>query len=189
MFLKSIFGKKTEDEAPKSLDFGEGLDDDPIEEETSSASGPSGGLYEEEEEEIELTEDDKILTEMNIRARAYEIYNRRKLKTIEQRLSGLDRDIFRVLPALVHLNTKGLPGYIEDRSRVPGGIWNYRVRKDMIDILKRMFPDADYRPLSLRKVGVKNQIYSLSAMGSLATIAQTEKRDFDILVCVKTDKI
>ncbi|MBT3352331.1 MAG: hypothetical protein HOC91_10005 [Nitrospinaceae bacterium] len=189
MFLKSIFGKKTEDEAPKSLDFGEGLDDDPIEEETSSASGPSGGLYEEEEEEIELTEDDKILTEMNIRARAYEIYNRRKLKTIEQRLSGLDRDIFRVLPALVHLNTKGLPGYIEDRSRVPGGIWNYRVRKDMIDILKRMFPDADYRPLSLRKVGVKNQIYSLSAMGSLATIAQTAKSDFDIWVCVKTDKI
>ena len=189
MFLKSIFGKKPGASAPKSLDFSEGLDDAPIEEETSPSNGSASGLYEEKEPERELTEDDKILTEMNIRARAYEIYNRRKLKTIEQRLNGLDRDIFRVLPSLVHLNTKGLPGYIEDRSRVPGGIWNYRVSKDMVDMLKKMFPDADYRPLSLRKVGVKNQIYSLSAMGSLATIAQTAKSDFDIWVCVKTEKI
>ena len=102
-----------------------------------------------EEAEEDLLEDDRILKEMNIRARAYETYNRRKLKTIEQRLNGLDRDIFRVLPALVHLNTKGLPGYIEPRDRVPGGIWNYRVRKDTVDMLKKMFPDADYPPNTL----------------------------------------
>jgi hypothetical protein len=147
MIFKALFGKKTE-EAPGSLDFSGGLDDEPAGEEipaSSASRGPSEEEFEEEPSEEQLSEDDRILTEMNVRARAYESYNRRKVKTIEERLNGLDRDIFRVLPALVHLNTKGLPGYIEERKRVPGGIWNYRVSKDTIDILKKMFPDADYR--------------------------------------------
>lgn len=190
MIFKALFGKKSEDEAPpqESFDSGDGWAEEP-DPAPAAAKEPAEDYRDDDIEEEEETEDDKILREMNLRARTYELYNRRKIKTIEERLSGFDKDIFRVIPALVHLNTKGLPGYIEERPRVPGGIWNYRVRKDTIDILKRMFPDADYRPLSLRKVGVKNQIYSLSAMGSLATIAQTAKSDFDIWVCVKKDKI
>ncbi|MFC1491589.1 class I adenylate cyclase [Nitrospinota bacterium] len=188
MIFKALFGKKSEDEAPpQSFDSEESAWGDDRDSSPAAAKDPIDDY--DEDAEVEESEDDNILREMNLRARAYELYNRRKLKTIEERLTGFDKDIFRVLPALVHLNTKGLPGHIEERERVPGGIWNYRVRKDTIDILKRMFPDADYRPLSLRKVGVKNQIYSLSAMGSLATIAQTAKSDFDIWVCVKKDKI
>lgn len=189
MILKALFGRKSKNKGPANGGIPES-DENPgaPAEDLSLDEGPGEEMAAEEAEE-DLLEDDRILKEMNIRARAYETYNRRKLKTIEQRLNGLDRDIFRVLPALIHLNTKGLPGYIEPRDRVPGGIWNYRVRKDTVDMLKKMFPDADYRPLSLRKVGVKNQIYSLSAMGSLASIAQTSKSDFDLWVCVKKDKI
>jgi hypothetical protein len=166
MIFKALFGKKSEDEAPpqESFDSEDGWAEEP--DPAPAAAKDPAEDYRDDDIDEEESEDDKILGEMNLRARAYEFYNRRKLKTIEERLSGFDKDIFRVLPALVHLNTKGLPGYIEERPRVPGGIWNYRVHKDTIDILKRMFPDADYRPLSLRKVGVKNQIYSLSAMGS-----------------------
>jgi len=195
MIFNALFGRKSKEEDPLPLDS-EGDPDSPIEdapmEDASGSEDPAGDTEDSpdaDKEAQEKDQQDRILREMNLRARTYEKYNQRKLRTIEERLIGLDRDIFRILPALVHLNSKGLPGYIEERERVPGGIWNHRVRKDIIDFLKKMFPDADYRPLSLRKVGVKNQIYSLSAMGSLATIAQTSKSDFDIWVCVKKEKI
>ena len=121
MIFKALFGRKSEDKEPESLDFGSDFPEERDGEDSSFSEEPAESLYEkesEEESEEDLSEDDKILGEMNVRARAYEIYNRRKIKTIEERLHGLDRDIFRILPALVHLNTKGLPGFIEERKRV-----------------------------------------------------------------------
>lgn len=175
MFFESLLGRKSRDKT--KVERTEAEEFEPPSEEAPSASTDSADA------------DKDAIRQMNARASAYEDYNRRKIYTIEARLGDLDRDILRLLPALIHLNLDGLPGYIAEQPQAPGGIWNFRVKKDLADLLRKHFPNVHFTPLSLRRPGQKNQIYSLAAMGSLGTIAQTGKSDFDIWVCVKKAKM
>jgi len=65
------------------------------------------------------SQDLKILNGIKARARAFPDYNTRKIATISSKLNDLDKEIFSVLPALVHLNLPELPGFISDNDLVP----------------------------------------------------------------------
>ena len=93
-----------------------------------------------------------------------------------------------ILPSLVHLNLPGVPGYIEDPQQVPDGVLDFKPEDDIPRRIERQIPSANVTLADFARRGGSSPIYSLAAMGSLATIAQTSKSDFDIWVCVKKEE-
>ncbi|MEE9275652.1 MAG: class I adenylate cyclase, partial [bacterium] len=162
MILKGLFGAK---ENPDDW-----FDDEEGEASSSLSTSP------EETAEIRA---------MAVRAEAFSAYNARKINTIISKLGPLDDEIFQMLPALVHLNLPELPGYIEDEDRVPTGIVNYRVEPDILRLIQKNFSGAKAAAHTPPPMPGRGVIYSLAVMGSLATIAQTAKSDFDIWVCIE----
>ena len=128
--------------------------------------------------------DQKVITGISIRARAYVEYNQRKIVTILSKLNDLDKQIFTILPSLVHLNLPGIPGYVDDPEMVPDGVLDFKHDGDIPRRIEMQIPTANVTQADFRNRTGSCPIYSLSAMGSLATIAQTSKSDFDIWVCV-----
>ena len=172
MALKKFFGKKSGDD----FDY-----EDDILGAPTSTSDEGGGV----QDSYELNpEDQEIVRSITIRSRAYTDYNKRKVSTILSKLHDLDKQIFTMLPALVHLNEPGLPGYIEDPDQVPEGVIDYKPSEDLPRRIERLIQGATINVNHFQRPTGTCPIYSLSAMGSLATIAQTSKSDFDIWVCV-----
>lgn len=171
MALKNFFGKK------KNEDDWDYEDDILGTSEAANTSEPIAPITPEEQE---------MIRGVAVRARAYADYNKRKISTIFSKLNDLDKQILLILPSLVHLNLPGLPGYLDDPERVPDGILDFKPDDDIPRRIEREIPAANVtiRDFNLRAKR-KAPIYTLAAMGSLATIAQTSKSDFDIWVCVK----
>ncbi|OGL62067.1 MAG: hypothetical protein A3J27_07315 [Candidatus Tectomicrobia bacterium RIFCSPLOWO2_12_FULL_69_37] len=129
--------------------------------------------------------DQDVAQAMRVRARGFSDFNKRKIATIISKLRDLDQEIFQMLPALVHLNVEGMPGFVPEGERCHGGIADFQINQDLLRILQRHFANSKLGPQNVRAAKAKERIiYSLSSMGSLATIAQTPKSDFDIWVCV-----
>ncbi|MEK6712036.1 MAG: class I adenylate cyclase [Nitrospinota bacterium] len=157
MIFKNLFGKRSEEDI-------------------------LGYLGDEESGSSDIS--DPEVQAMRVRARGFSAFNKRKIATILSKLRDLDQDIFRMLPFLVHLNVEGLPGYVAEAGRQHGGIADCQVDPDTFRLLQRHFPDAKLSPQTIRPPKAKDRIiHSLASMGSLATIAQTAKSDFDIWVC------
>lgn len=129
--------------------------------------------------------DQLIVQAMKIRAKGFADFNKRKIATILAKIRDLDQEIFQILPALVHLNVEGLPGFVPEDERHHGGIADYQIGAEVFRLLQRHFPSSKLTPQAVRPRQAKERIiYSLASMGSLATIAHTPKSDFDIWVCV-----
>jgi len=128
--------------------------------------------------------DQEAITDISIRARAYREYNERKVATILAKLNDLDKQILTILPSLVHLNRPGIPGYVDEPEKVPDGVLDFKPEDDIPRQIERLLPAAKIAQDDFVNRTSSCPIYSLSAMGSLATIAQTSKSDFDIWVCV-----
>ncbi|MDA1000483.1 MAG: class I adenylate cyclase, partial [bacterium] len=159
MIFKGLFGKKK--------------DDDEFDSEEGEASAPDNTLPNYD-----------TLVAMSRQAKAFADYNQRKLSAISSKLGDLDRNIFQMLPALVHLNTPELPGFIKNPDDVCAGIMGFRVDQHLLKLLGQYFSGLTDNPRLLAQKQGDATIHSLSAMGSLATIAQTAKSDFDIWVCI-----
>ncbi|MBT4094004.1 MAG: hypothetical protein HOE85_08565 [Nitrospinaceae bacterium] len=171
MALKNFFGKKKNED---DWDYGDDLLGTSSTSDTSESVSPI------------TPEEQEMIRGVAIRARAYVDYNKRKISTITSKLNDLDKQILMILPSLVHLNLPGIPGYIEDPERVPDGILDFKPDDDIPRRIEREIPPANVSigDFNTRARGTA-PIYTLAAMGSLATIAQTSKSDFDIWVCVK----
>ena len=174
MALKNFFGKKKNDD---DWDYEDDLLGTSSNADTSSTIPPLTPVEQE------------VLRGIAIRARAYPDYNKRKISTITSKLNDLDKQILMILPSLVHLNLPGLPGYLDAPERVPDGILDFKPDDDIPRRIERVIPTANVTiaDFNVRARG-KASIYTLAAMGSLATIAQTSKSDFDIWVCVKKNE-
>ncbi|MFC1491958.1 class I adenylate cyclase [Nitrospinota bacterium] len=168
MPLKKFFGKKSGDDWDYEDDIIGGSADD---------FGPPIPEVDDKDQEI--------LRGITIRVRAYADYNKRKVNTILSKLNDLDKQIFMMLPALVHLNLPGLPGYVDDPNKAPDGIIGYQPPDDLPRRIERLIPGATINIRDFKRSRGESPIYSLAAMGSLATIAQTSKSDFDMWVCVR----
>jgi len=103
--------------------------------------------------------------------------NRERLRRTEGALSWRNRDFLDLLPLLFHINHAMLPGFVSKQT--PAGISNWTATKKGLVAGKRIAKSFDYKKRALRTF----DIHSIFLMGSVGTIAHSEKSDFDVWVC------
>lgn len=111
-------------------------------------------------------------------------YNKARIERALTLLPKEHQPLFHAIPFLLHVNHPELPGFVEG-EQVPFGINNYSFRQDIAEALTACFPDktalfADIKPIWPRQ----RAIDALVLMGSIGTIAQTDRSDFDYWVCL-----
>ncbi len=125
-----------------------------------------------------------FLEEARQNRRAFKDFNERKTRKILSDLDPAGRAVFLVLPALIHMNAPGYPGYIAGKE-VPSGVFHYNPSAESRRALKELFPHTAPPP---RMTG-RPMVESLALMGSIGSIAQTSKSDFDFWVCVEDEAL
>ena len=101
----------------------------------------------------------------------------KKVRTLKT-LSENDRQVFAVLPRLLHVNQPGLPGYLDDN--VPCGIFNFELDRECQIYCEKLFPSVIIR----RNENFHPVIHSVLLIGSVGTVAQTNKSDMDFTLLV-----
>jgi len=110
-------------------------------------------------------------------------YNQFKFNRILETLSATDRLVFTLIPRLLHINQKGLPGYIQDD--VPCGIYNFKINQEYQIAAERLFPNRIIR-------GGENHssfIDTVLLMGSTGSMAQSQKSDLDFTLFVDKHRV
>ncbi|MEW6669739.1 MAG: class I adenylate cyclase [Thermodesulfobacteriota bacterium] len=91
---------------------------------------------------------------------------------------------FEIIPALLNLNEPFLPGYVRDGAKACG-ISGMNISQDVRKAIYDYFPETRSRLNAYRSHFTNRpSIESLFLMGSIGTVAQTAKSDFDYWVCV-----
>jgi len=103
--------------------------------------------------------------------------NRQRLQRTQESLSWKQRNFLDLLPLFFHVNHKNLPGYLSGET--PAGISMYTPEKSSIEAAKKLAGEFNYKETSI----AKRDIQSLFIMGSVGTIAHSDKSDFDIWLC------
>ncbi len=103
--------------------------------------------------------------------------NRQRLQRTQESLSWKQRNFLDLLPLFFHVNHKSLPGYLSGET--PAGISMYSPEKSSIEAAKKLSPEFNYKETSI----AKRDIQSIFIMGSIGTIAHSDKSDFDIWLC------
>ncbi len=103
--------------------------------------------------------------------------NRERLKRTQNALRWKQRDFLELLPILFHINHAMLPGFVSKST--PAGIPLFLPSKKGLDALKKLAKSFTYKRRALRTYDIQ----SIFIMGSVGTIAHSEKSDFDIWVC------
>jgi len=121
--------------------------------------------------------------EIDVRAtkKRFLAINRDRLRRIQHGLRWRQRDFLELLPIFFHLNHAMLPGFVSKDT--PGGISIYTPSKKGLDAVKTLAKSFVHKKRALQKY----DIYSIFIMGSMGTIAQSEKSDFDIWICHKPE--
>lgn len=110
-------------------------------------------------------------------------YNQYKINRILQTLSSRDGQVFTVIPRLLHVHQKGLPGYIQED--VPCGIHNFTVNAECRFASERLFPNIIIR----RNERFTPFIETVLLMGSTGSIAQSQKSDADFTIFINKDNV
>jgi len=109
--------------------------------------------------------------------RRFVAINNDRLKRLRDALSERQRLVLDAIPLLFHTNHPMMPGYVGRQT--PARLSRFSMCKDAIKI-GRMIARSFTVP---HDVSQPEQIYSLFVMGSVGTIAQSEKSDLDIWLC------
>lgn len=105
-------------------------------------------------------------------------YNQFRIHRIQETLSATDRLVFTLIPRLLHINQKGLPGYVPGDT--PCGIYNFKINPECQMAAERLFPKVIMR-------GGENHspfINTVLLMGSMGSMAQSQKSDLDFTLLV-----
>jgi len=94
--------------------------------------------------------------------------------------------LFKVVPFLLHVNLPGLPGFVADPA-CPYGVLRYNpIQPLTLDHLRSIFFSAPaLMDLEALHAPAQCVIHSISTIGSIGTIAQTEKSDCDYWLSVR----
>lgn len=103
--------------------------------------------------------------------------NRERLRRTEEALRWRNRDFLDLLPVMFHINHAMLPGFVSKQT--PAGISDWSPTKKGLEAGKRIAKSFDYKKRALRTF----DIHSIFLMGSVGTIAYSEKSDFDVWIC------
>jgi len=107
--------------------------------------------------------------------------NRERLRRTQEALRWRTRDFLDLLPLFFHINHAMLPGFVSKQT--PAGISDWSPTNKSLDAAVRLAKSFDYKKRALRVF----DIHSIFLMGSVGTIAHSEKSDFDIWICHRPD--
>lgn len=128
--------------------------------------------------------------QQNLKVRLKSVLRYNKLRT-ERALALLPeakKPLFQVLPFLLHVNNPNFPGYI-DADNAPYGLNNYNFKDKLKSDLLAVFPDNQQVIEDIRDIWPKKRaIDSILLMGSIGSIGQGAKSDFDYWVCIDGSK-
>ena len=96
-------------------------------------------------------------------------FNQFRINQTLKTLSKKHRLVFLTLPRLLHVNQEGLPGYFD--PNVPSGIHNFDLDRQSQLAVETLFPDL----ITRRIENFFPIVHSMLVMGSVGSIAQTEK--------------
>ncbi|SMF12423.1 adenylate cyclase, class 1 [Alteromonadaceae bacterium Bs31] len=105
--------------------------------------------------------------------------NDNRLQRLRSALNDRQRLIFDALPLLFHTNHPMMPGFVSRDT--PSRLSNYKIDKAEI-ALGRQIARSFTANIELEH---QEEIYGIYVMGSVGTIAQSEKSDLDIWLCFK----
>lgn len=113
---------------------------------------------------------------LELRARFLAL-NSLKLQRVKEGLTLTQQQFLRLLPVLLQVNHPSFPGFVDKST--PVGLVGFNWDKDTIAAARSL--SRGYTPQRFLREEAK--ILSLFLMGSLGTIAQTPRSDFDIWLC------
>jgi adenylate cyclase class 1 len=121
--------------------------------------------------------------------RLFELFNTEKINRAIGISHKKGKIAFYAVPFLIHTNLKGFPGFL-DAPELLGGINLFEWTDAMKSAVKELFPDSKIlNEGAARLFPSKYSVESLLIMGSIASIAQNEKSDYDYWVCIAESSI
>lgn len=115
-------------------------------------------------------------------------YNALRVKRAFEANPDQGRFAFHVIPYLLSVNHPTLPGYVSDPA-FSTGIYLYNPGETEENALRKSFPKFDFRSAEgARRIGKLN-VESIMIMGSIGSIAQTKKSDYDYWIVVDEAKL
>lgn len=128
--------------------------------------------------------------QQNLRVRLKSVLRYNKLRTDRalELLPDAKKPLFQVLPFLLHINHKDFPGFI-DTENAPHGLVHYNFKDKLKFDLLKIFPENEDVIEDIRSIWPKRRaIDSVLLMGSIGSIGQGGKSDFDYWVCIDGSK-
>ena len=114
----------------------------------------------------------------------FERFNKSKTEFLYQQLPDRQRLVFDLVPFLLHVPAMDILPKTVRWKRCLHGIENYRITPRTEDSFKKAFPGVKM-PTEIPRSGFDEcPIKSISLIGSLGSIAQNLKSDFDYWICV-----
>lgn len=113
-------------------------------------------------------------------------FNRNRLQNMIHTYPDNYTLIFHIVPLLLHTNIKGFPGYV-DHPETPCGVQYYVPHVDLAWHVDRYF--SKKCKFKERENLNEGFVEFLSVMGSVGSIAQTKRSDFDIWVGIHRDTV
>ena len=127
---------------------------------------------------LKMTSTDKLADVSALKKRFLAI-NRERLERTRSALRERQRDFLDLLPLLFHANHPMLPGFVSKQT--PVGVSDYSPSKRTLEMVKRYVRSFDYK----RRALPSYDIHSIFVMGSIGTVAYSDKSDIDIWLCHK----
>jgi adenylate cyclase class 1 len=130
-----------------------------------------------EKSELEIRLDEFFDREQN-----YKAYNDDKLNNILSHLPQKKREVFSLIPALLYLNDRSLPGYVFSRTAMQG-ISHFNLSQADKRLITKYFKKTSIKVPEAKHPAVE----LLALIGSIGSVSQTESSDFDFWVCTSFD--
>ena len=117
--------------------------------------------------------------------RVFERYTANKTAFLYEQLTRRKKIVFNLIPFLIHVEAKDLLGCPDDCQMSPHGVYGYKMRPEVPESFPEAFPDQELPRFHSRVNFDPNlPIKSICLIGSMGSIAQNSKSDFDYWICV-----
>ncbi len=124
------------------------------------------------------------------RIEIYKKYNEERKAKAAQFNAANAALLFKIVPLLLHSNYPDLPGYIEDKN-CPYGIYSFDPEGVVEhELFRRYFPNTTALRIDTPSPYSENPcIHSVKTIGSIGSIAQSEKSDCDYWISIRRKEI
>ena len=117
--------------------------------------------------------------------KSFHSYNNLRIQRLLDLMPNSQKPLFHILPFLLHTNIPGLPGYLQDND-TPFGFSRFKIDESMEKAIKDLFPEIQPQHVKNNK---RAYLRSLILMGSLGSVAQNSKSDFDYWLCYRENEL